>query len=67
MIEIHPENRRLCYTRVSTYSQTLDAQLEQLRSAGCTNRNTYREKGHRRALPGASFSACSTVSAPATW
>jgi hypothetical protein len=28
--------------RVSTYGQTLDAQLDQLRKAGCTN--IYREK-----------------------
>ena len=40
--ETHPQNRRLGYARVSTYGQTLDAQLEQLRGAGCTN--IYREK-----------------------
>jgi hypothetical protein len=38
------QNRRLGYNRVSNYGQTLDAQLEELRSAGCTNRNIYREK-----------------------
>jgi DNA invertase Pin-like site-specific DNA recombinase len=44
MTQTHPQNRRLGYARVSTYGQTLDAQLEQLRAAGCTNRNIYREK-----------------------
>ena len=38
-----PENRRLGYARVSTYGQTLDSQLEQLRAAGCTTK-IYREK-----------------------
>jgi DNA invertase Pin-like site-specific DNA recombinase len=42
MAETHPQNRRLGYARVSTYGQTLDAQLEQLRGAGCTK--IYREK-----------------------
>jgi DNA invertase Pin-like site-specific DNA recombinase len=36
------ETRRLGYARVSTYGQTLDAQLERLRGAGCTK--IYREK-----------------------
>ena len=42
MTETNPPNRRLGYARVSTYGQTLDAQLEQLRGAGCTK--IYREK-----------------------
>jgi DNA invertase Pin-like site-specific DNA recombinase len=43
MTETHPgKNRRLSYARVSTYGQTLDAQLEQLHGAGCSN--IYREK-----------------------
>src|SRR5271157_3970845 len=37
-----PETRRLGYARVSTYGQTLDAQLEQLRAEGCAK--IYREK-----------------------
>jgi DNA invertase Pin-like site-specific DNA recombinase len=39
MSETHPEKRPIGYARVSTYSQ-----LEQLRAAGCGNRNIYREK-----------------------
>ena len=42
MSEIHPDKRLIGYARVSTYGQTLDAQLEQLRGAGCTK--IYREK-----------------------
>ena len=37
-----PETRRVGYARVSTYGQTLDAQLEQLRAEGCAR--IYREK-----------------------
>ena len=42
MTETDLENRRLGYARVSTYGQTLDAQLEQLKAEGCTR--VYREK-----------------------
>jgi DNA invertase Pin-like site-specific DNA recombinase len=42
MTETEPQNRWLGYARVSTFGQTLDAQLEQLRAQGCTK--IYREK-----------------------
>jgi DNA invertase Pin-like site-specific DNA recombinase len=42
MTESNPKIRRLGYARVSTYGQTLDAQLAQLRADGCAR--IYREK-----------------------
>src|ERR1700682_2952992 len=42
MTETEPQKRRLGYARVSTYGQTLDAQLERLRADGCAK--IYREK-----------------------
>jgi DNA invertase Pin-like site-specific DNA recombinase len=42
MIETSPQNRHLGYARISTYGQTLDAQLQQFRAEGCAK--VYREK-----------------------
>jgi DNA invertase Pin-like site-specific DNA recombinase len=41
MAETQPETHRLGYARVSTYDQTLDAQLDQLRAEVCAK--VYRE------------------------
>jgi DNA invertase Pin-like site-specific DNA recombinase len=62
MAETHPENRLIGYARVSTYGQTLDVRLEQLRAAGCGRRNIYGEK-----MTGASLTGCSASWVPATW
>ena len=42
MTETNPQNRAFGYARVSTYGQTLDAQLEQLRRRGLQPRFTAR-------------------------
>ena len=46
-----PPSRSLGYGRVSTYGQTLYAQLDQLRAEGCAK--IYREKANGRAPTGA--------------
>src|SRR5947209_18373075 len=42
MTETQPKTRHLGYARVSTYGQTLEAQLAQLKAQGCSR--IYREK-----------------------
>ena len=42
MTETHLQTRTIGYARVSTYGQTLDAQLDKLRTSGCGK--VYREK-----------------------
>ena len=44
------ENRRLGYARVSTYGQTLDAQLEQLRAERCGRIYVQRGSAFRAAI-----------------
>ena len=43
MAGTHPKQRLVGYARISTYGQTLDNQLKQLRTDGCSSRNIYRE------------------------
>jgi N-acyl-D-aspartate/D-glutamate deacylase len=46
-----PQPRRLGYVRVSTYGQTLDAQLDQLRADGSTRPYRETEPGVSTGLP----------------
>jgi DNA invertase Pin-like site-specific DNA recombinase len=65
MTKSEPQNRSLGYARVSTYGQTLDTQLEQLRGAGCTK--IYREKVTGAHNDRRELLKCSRPLPPATW
>jgi len=67
MIESHPEKRLIRYARVSTYGQTLNAQLDQLRAAGCSSRNIYREKVTGARANRRELNRMLGKLAPATW
>ena len=56
MTESQLKTRRLGYARVSTYGQTLDAQLEQLRKEGAPRFIARRQAGHK--LTAANCSRC---------
>ena len=61
------QTRRLGYARVSTYGQTFDSQLDQLRAAGCTGRNIYREKVTGARADRRELNRMLGRLAPATW
>jgi DNA invertase Pin-like site-specific DNA recombinase len=65
MTESKPQNRRLGYARVSTYGQTLDAQLDQLRREGCAK--VYREKVTGARADRRELLKLLKALAPATW
>jgi DNA invertase Pin-like site-specific DNA recombinase len=67
MVETHPEKRLIGYARVSTYGQTLASQLEQLRAAGCSSRNIYREKVTGARPDRRELNRMSASWPPATW
>ncbi len=64
MTETEPQ-RRLGYARVSTYGQTLDAQLEQLAAEGCGK--VYREKASGARADRRELQRMLKPSRPATW
>ena len=67
MNETLPEKRLLGYARVSTYGQTLDSQLDQLRKAGCSSRNIFREKVTGARADRRELNRLLGKLAPATW
>jgi DNA invertase Pin-like site-specific DNA recombinase len=67
MTETHPRKtaHRLCPRQ--HLRQTLDSQLEQLRAAGCTSRNIYREKVTGARANRRELNRMLGKLAPATW
>jgi DNA invertase Pin-like site-specific DNA recombinase len=63
--KLPPETRRLGYARVSTYGQTLDAQLAQLRAEGCAR--IYREKANGTHPDRCELLKLLKALTPATW
>ena len=56
MTETQSKNRHLGYARVSTYGQTLEAQLAQLKAQECSK--IYREKASGAQPTGVNCSSC---------
>ena len=67
MTDTHLVKRLIGYVRVSTYGQTFDSQLEQLRKAGCKSRNIYKEKVTGGGPTGESFCGCCAALPLTTW
>jgi DNA invertase Pin-like site-specific DNA recombinase len=69
MNETNPEKRLLGYARVSTYGQTLDSQLEQLRAIKLPQDLPRKSQIRSHGSTGASFSKSnySLPSPSATW
>jgi DNA invertase Pin-like site-specific DNA recombinase len=67
MTETHSQKRLVGYARVSTYGQSLDSQLDQLRAAGCGSRNIYREKATGARPDRRELNRMLAKLAPATW
>ena len=65
MTEKDPPSELIGYARVSTYGQTLDAQLGQLKAAGCAR--IFREKVTGARADRKDFLRCSSSSPPAMW
>ena len=66
MTETHPKTAVRLRPRLDL-RETLDSQLEQLRAAGCTSRNVYREKVTGAGPDRRELNRMLGKLAPATW